>query len=197
LKGQTVAGIILAAGGSSRFGEIKQLLPWRDKNLTNTIIETALLANLDPIIVVLGANADVIHATIEDPGVQVVVNQDWEKGQSTSLKAGLKAIDKPVQGAVFLLCDQPQISVILISGVVEEGLRNGKVVVPVIDDRRANPVFFPASCFTLFEKLEGDVGGRQIVGDCPHTTLPWLDDWMARDIDTLDSYRLLREHFGL
>lgn len=197
MKIQSVAGIILAAGSSSRFGDIKQLLPWRDKNLINTIIEIALLASLDPVIVVLGANADAIQGTIEALGVQVVVNQDWEEGQSTSLKAGLEAIDKPVQGAVFLLCDQPQISVNLISSVVDEGLRTGKVIVPVINDRRANPVYFPASCFALFEKLEGDVGGRQIVGDCPHTTLLWLDDWMARDIDTTESYMALREHFGL
>lgn len=197
MKVQSVAAIILAAGSSSRFGGIKQLLPWRDKNLLNTIIETALLAGLDPVIVVLGANADVIQASIDAPGVQVVINQDWEKGQSTSLKTGLKAIKEPVAGAVFLLCDQPQISVNLISSVVEEGLRTGKVVVPIINDRRANPVYFPAACFPLFEKLEGDVGGRQIIGDCTHTTLPWLDDWMARDIDTLESYVLLREHFGL
>ena len=74
MKIQSVAGIILAAGSSSRFGDIKQLLPWRDKNLINTIIETALLADLDPVIVVLGANADVIQGTIEAPGIQVVVN---------------------------------------------------------------------------------------------------------------------------
>ena len=192
-----VAGVILAAGGSSRFGEIKQLLPWKNKNIINTVVETAALAGLDPILVVLGANAGLIQASLDNETVQVVNNTDWDKGQSTSLKAGVTAIRQTVDGVLFLLCDQPHLTVNLVDAVVEEGLRSGKVVTPIIDDRRANPVYFPASCFPLFDTLEGDAGGRQIISACPHTTLPWLDDWMARDIDTPEDYRALRDHFGL
>lgn len=192
-----VAGVILAAGGSSRFGEIKQLLPWKNKNIINTVVETAALAGLDPILVVLGANAGLIQASLDNETIQVVTNPDWDKGQSTSLKAGVTAIRHAVDGVLFLLCDQPHLTVNLVDAVVEEGLRSGKVVTPIIDDRRANPVYFPASCFPLFDTLEGDAGGRQIISACPHTTLPWLDDWMARDIDTPEDYRALRDHFGL
>ena len=192
-----VAGVILAAGGSSRFGEIKQLLPWKNKNIINTVVETTALAGLDPILVVLGANAGLIQASLDNETVQVVTNPDWDKGQSTSLKAGVTAIRHTVDGVLFLLCDQPHLTVNLVDAVVEEGLRSGKVVTPIIDDRRANPVYFPASCFPLFDTLEGDAGGRQIISACPHTTLPWLDDWMARDIDTPEDYRALRDHFGL
>ena len=192
-----VAGVILAAGGSSRFGEIKQLLPWKNKNIINTVVETAALADLDPILVVLGANAGLIQASLDNETVQVVTNPDWDKGQSTSLKAGVTAIRHTVDGVLFLLCDQPHLTVNLVNAVVEEGLRSCKVVTPIIDDRRANPVYFPASCFPLFDTLEGDAGGRQIIPACPHTTLPWLDDWMARDIDTPEDYRALRDHFGL
>lgn len=192
-----VAGVILAAGGSSRFGEIKQLLPWKNKNIINTVVETAALAGLDPILVVLGANAGLIQASLDNETIQVVTNPDWDKGQSTSLKAGVTAIRHTVDGVLFLLCDQPHLTVNLVNAVVEEGLRSGKVVTPIIDDRRANPVYFPASCFPLFDTLEGDAGGRQIISACPHTTLPWLDDWMARDIDTPEDYRALRDHFGL
>lgn len=197
LTTQKVAGVILAAGSSSRFGDSKQLLPWRDKNLVNTVIETALLVGLDPVVVVLGANAEEIGATIDYSVVRVVINPDWDQGQSTSLRAGISAISEAVDGVVFLLCDQPHLSVNLVSAVVEEGLRSNKVVTPIINDRRANPVYFPSSCFHFFEKLTGDAGGRQIISACLHTTLPWLDDWMARDIDTPEDYRLFREHFGL
>jgi len=197
LISKKVAGVILAAGGSSRFGEIKQLLPWKNKNIINTVVETAALADLDPILVVLGANAGLIQASLDNETIQVVTNPDWDKGQSTSLKAGVTAIRHTVDGVLFLLCDQPHLTVNLVNAVVEEGLRSGKVVTPIIDDRRANPVYFPASCFPLFDTLEGDAGGRQIIPACPHTTLPWLDDWMARDIDTPEDYRVLREHFGL
>ncbi len=197
LKEHQVAGVILAAGQASRFGKIKQLLPWRDKNLINTVVETALLAGLNPIIVVLGADAEEIRATINEDIVQVIINPDWDKGQSTSLRAGISVMPQSVDGIVFLLCDQPHQSVNLVSAVVEKGLRSGKVVTPIIDDRRANPVYFPAFCIPLFEKLEGDAGGRQIISDCPNTTMLWLDAWMAKDIDTPEDYRELREHFGL
>jgi len=196
LKEKKVAGIILAAGGSSRFGGVKQLLPWGEANLINTVIGTAQAAGLEPVVVVLGANSGKIGETIESADIEIVINSDWDKGQSTSLKAGVNGINADVEGAVFLLCDQPQISVSLVSNVVEEGLRTDKVVIPIIDDRRANPVYFPKSCFALFEKLEGDSGGRQIVSSCPHTTLQWADDWMAKDIDKPEDYQILRDHFG-
>ena len=196
LKEKKVAGIILAAGGSSRFGGVKQLLPWGRTNLINTVIGTAKAAGLEPIVVVLGANSEKIRETIEDPDIQIVNNSNWDKGQSTSLKAGVNGINNDVEGVVFLLCDQPQISVNLVCSVVEEGLRTGKVIIPIIDDRRANPVYFPKSCFALFEKLEGDAGGRQIVSSCPHTTLQWVDDWMAKDIDKPEDYQILKDHFG-
>ena len=196
LKEKKVAGIILAAGGSSRFGGVKQLLPWGKTNLINTVIGTAKAAGLEPIVVVLGANSEKIRETIEDPDIQIVNNSNWDKGQSTSLKAGVNGINTDVEGVVFLLCDQPQISVNLVCSVVEEGLRTGKVIIPIIDDRRANPVFFPKSCFDLFEKLEGDAGGRQIVSSCSHTTLQWSDEWMAKDIDKPEDYQILRDHFG-
>lgn len=197
LAEKKTAGIILAAGQASRFGEIKQLLTWRDKNLVNTVVETAFLAGLNPVIVVLGANAELIEVSLDNDAVQVVINPDWDSGQSTSLKAGVNALSEDVEGAIFLLCDQPHLSVNLVSAVIESGLRSGKVVSPIIDDRRANPVYFPASCFPFFDRLEGDAGGRQIISACPHTTMPWMDDWMARDIDTPEDYQLLRKHYGL
>lgn len=196
-SGNRVAGVILAAGSSRRFGGIKQLLPWRDKNLVNTVIQTARLSGLDPLVVVLGSDADLIRATIDDDCVGVVINRDWEMGQSTSLKAGLRAIGSPVRGALFLLADQPQMSVNLVTSIVEEGLRTNKVIVPVVDDRRGNPVYFPEACFDRFDQLEGDIGGRQIISTCPHTTLQWLDEWMSEDIDTPEDYQRLRAQFGV
>ncbi len=172
-------------------------MPWRDKNLVNTVIQTARLSGLDPLVVVLGSDADLIRATIDDDCVGVVINRDWEMGQSTSLKAGLRAIGSPVRGALFLLADQPQMSVNLVTSIVEEGLRTNKVIVPVVDDRRGNPVYFPEACFDRFDQLEGDIGGRQIISTCPHTTLQWLDEWMSEDIDTPEDYQRLRAQFGV
>lgn len=197
MKSKKVAGIVLAAGSSTRFGKVKQLLSWREKNLVNTVLETAHLAGLSPVILVLGANAELIQKSVIDQNVRIVINPEWEDGQSTSTKKGLSAIGENVAGALFLLCDQPQLSVNYLACIAETGLQTQKVIVPYVNDRRANPVYFPAKCFPLFENLHGDSGGRQIIGKCPHSTLPWLDEWMGRDIDTEEDYLELCAHYGI
>lgn len=197
VKKTKVAGIILAAGASSRFGRLKQTLPWGEENLVNTVIATASVVGLDPIMLVLGNRAEEIEATIRDEQVQILHNPNWQEGQSTSLKIAAKQLSLELNGAVFLLCDQPQLSANFLSAIVEEGCRSNKVVVPYVNDRRSSPVYFPSSCFPLFEKLSGDQGGRQIIAECPHTLLLWLDDWMVKDIDTPEDYRQLCLHYGM
>lgn len=192
-----VAGVILAAGASSRFGRLKQTLPWGNRSLVNAVIHTARLAGLDPLILVLGNEADKIKETIAQSAVIVIHNPDWAIGQSSSLKLGVAHLPADQEGALFLLSDQPQLSVNFVSAIVEEGLRSGKVVVPYVDDRRTSPVYFPSSCFDKFATLQGDQGGRQIISACPHSLLPWLDEWMARDIDTPADYEALCKHYGM
>ena len=197
MNSKKVAGIVLAAGSSSRFGKVKQLLPWCEKNLVNTVLEKAHLAGLSPVILVLGANAQIIQDSVLDQEPRIVINPEWEIGQSSSIKKALSSLAEKVEGALFLLCDQPHLSVHLIASVAEHGLRAQKVIVPYVNDRRANPVYFPAECFPMFEKLEGNQGGRKIIGECAHTLLPWLDEWMARDIDTESDYIELCQHYGI
>ena len=100
-------------------------------------------------------------------------------------------------GAVFMLADQPQISVSLLSAVMELAWQKDAVILPVIGDRRANPVFFPKRAFSHLMELEGDQGGRAIFGEFPVAQLPWLDEEMALDIDTREDYdRLTRIFFS-
>ena len=192
-----VAGVVLAAGASSRFGSLKQTLAWGEQNFVNAVLRTARLAGLDPLILVLGNQAELIKKTLTERDVRIVNNPDWQQGQSSSLKAALSALEVEVSGAIFLLTDQPQLSVNFIAAIAEAGIRTGKAVIPYINDHRCSPVFFSSQCFDKFLNLEGDQGGRQILGDCPHTLLPWLDEWMARDVDTPEDYRQLCQHFGM
>ncbi|MFZ3070759.1 MAG: nucleotidyltransferase family protein [Anaerolineaceae bacterium] len=192
-----IAAIILAAGQSSRLGLVKQTLPWGKKNIVNTCVETAWAAELDPLVVVLGANRDMILPLLDQEGVIIVENERWAEGQSTSLKAGLRALPETVRGALFLLADQPQISVNLISSLIEIAADEDSVVLPIITGRRANPVYFPRSAFDELDKLEGDQGGRSVISCFPVRLLEWLDDDMAGDIDTLEDYQKMRARFGL
>lgn len=190
-----VAGIILAAGQSSRFGQIKQLLAWGKQIALNACISTAKLAGLEPLIVVLGANREEILPLMDKEGVNVVENPHWAEGQSTSVKAGVAALPAEALGAIFLLADQPQISVQLIVSIKETAWKKNTIVVPVIGGRRANPVYFPRQTFGALLQLQGDQGGRAVINQFPATLLEWLDEDMAGDIDTPEEYERLCERF--
>ena len=192
-----IAGLILAAGESSRFGAPKQLQAWGRGNCLEACIRTAEIAGLNPIVVVLGDRFEEIQARTRFGRALTARNLEWEKGQSTSLRAGIAALPEVCFGAVFMLADQPQISVSLLSAVMELAWQKEAVILPVIGDRRANPVFFPKRAFSRLMELEGDQGGRAIFGEFPVAQLPWLDEEMALDIDTREDYdRLTRIFFS-
>jgi molybdenum cofactor cytidylyltransferase len=86
---ERVAGIILAAGGSTRFGHPKQLLDWHGQPFVRAVARTALEAGLSPVLVVTGANSSSVEAAIQDLDVHVVRNEDWQHGQGSSIKAGI------------------------------------------------------------------------------------------------------------
>lgn len=186
-----VAGIILAAGGSSRFGSPKQLLPWGATTVLNRVVQTALETCLTPVIVVLGANADLIEPAIPD-GCVVVRNSSWSFGQSSSLRMGLAHLPAEVDGVLVLLGDQPQVNPHFCDSIVQRGLESGKITIPYVNDRRANPVFFPKNTLGRLGEVSGDQGGRAIFAEFQVELLPWLDDYMAMDIDTPEDYEKLR-----
>lgn len=90
-----IAGVILAAGESTRYGQVKQLLDWRGKPFIRVVAQTALEAGLSPVIVVTGANAEKIETAINDLDVKVVSNPNWKSGQGRSIKVGVEALRPP------------------------------------------------------------------------------------------------------
>ena len=186
-----VAGIILAAGSSSRFGSPKQLLSWRGTTALNSVINTAIETDLAPIIVVLGANADLIKSFVPD-NCEVALNEVWSQGQSSSLRVGLAHLPEDIEGVLILLCDQPQVNPHFCDSIVQRGLESGKITIPYVDDRKANPVFFPKQTLKRLGQVKGDQGGRAIFSEFQVELLPWLDDWMAMDIDTPEDYEKLK-----
>ena len=92
---ERVAGVILAAGGSKRFGQPKQLLDWHGQPFVRAVAKTALEAGLSPVLVVIGANSSSVEAAVQDLDVHVVHNDDWQSGQGSSIRAGIAAIQPP------------------------------------------------------------------------------------------------------
>ncbi len=192
-----IAGIVLAAGGSSRFGKPKQLLTWGNSNIVNATVRTAILAGLDPVIVVLGAFDTLIAATLPSIGLQVVKNHDWETGQSSSLKAGVQVLPVDCDGVLFLLADQPQVNAHLIDALLFEANLGAQAVAPMIDGRRANPVYFRRDVFPLLNTVTGDQGGKAVMREVSVKYVDWLDETQALDIDNPEDYESLhRIYFG-
>ncbi len=192
---EPVAGIVLAAGGATRFGKPKQVLDWKDQPFVRAVARTALEAGLAPVLVVTGANGELVEAAVKDLNVVIVKNDEWGSGQASSIKAGIRSFTsagKRIGGAIFLLADQPQLTTSIVRALVEshaEGLY--PIVAPMVLEQRANPVLFDQVTFADLMKIEGDVGGRAIFHQHQVEYLPWHDDRMLLDVDTPEHYQRL------
>ena len=188
------AGIILAAGTSSRFGQPKQLLDWDGKPFIRHVTETALRSGLEPVVVVTGFRHADVESHLHGLPVSVVYNTDYATGQSSSIRAGINALPAGVGAAVFLLADQPQIPVEVIRALTETHASEGQAILAplVLEERRANPVLFDRKTFPDLLQLQGDTGGRGIFDKHRVDYLPWHDDILIFDVDTIEDYERLK-----
>ena len=192
-----VAGIILAAGGSSRLGgDSKMLLDWQGELFIHKVARTALEAGLDPVVVVAGAQSDRVVAAVRDLPVAISLNSAWETGQSSSIRRGLEALPAKCGGTLFLLGDQPQVNPTIIRALIEEHCKSlGPIIAPLVEGKRANPVLFDRSTFTDLGSLQGDVGGRALFSKYPVTWLSWNDSLLLMDVDTQEDYQRLLDTY--
>jgi molybdenum cofactor cytidylyltransferase len=192
---ERTAGIILAAGEAKRFGSPKQLLDYHGKPFIRNVAETALAAGLSQVVVVTGANAEVVETVVRDLAITMVRNPGWQSGQSSSIRAGLGTLPPAIGSALFLLADQPQVTPTVIRALVEQhSLELAPILAPLVQDRRANPVLFDRGTFPDLMGLTGDVGGRAVFSKYPVTYLPWHDESLLFDVDDPIDYQKLLRH---
>jgi molybdenum cofactor cytidylyltransferase len=190
---EPVAGIILAAGESRRFGRPKQLLDWHGQPFVRAIAQTALAAKLTPILVVTGSDAAQIEAVVKDLPVKILHNREWQSGQSSSIRAGLRAVPKKNGAVIFLLADQPQVTPQLLRAMVERHAANlPAIIAPTVGEQRATPVLFDRTTFPDLQALTGDMGGRAIFAKFSLTYLAWHDENLLLDVDTSEDYERLK-----
>ncbi|MDX9992676.1 MAG: selenium cofactor biosynthesis protein YqeC [Anaerolineales bacterium] len=191
---EPLAGIILAAGQASRYGQPKQLLDYHGQPFVRQVAKTALASGLSPVVVVCGANAQAVEAAVAGLDVVIVQNGDWQEGQASSIRAGLAHPPQPPGwgGAVFLLADQPHVTRHVIAALTSRHAQGlFPITLPLITDRRGNPVLFDRATFPDLLKLAGDVGGRALFRHYPLEYIPWHDESLLLDVDNEDDYRKL------
>ncbi len=189
-----VSGLVLAAGASRRFGQAKQLLPYRDTTLLGWAVrEAAAAMTLDEIVVVLGgASSEVLASTNLSPA-RVVQAPDFASGCSASYRAGIAALDPAARAVVVLLGDQPGVTAGTIDRVVEFWRREpSPIVVTSYRGRLGHPMLFDGSCFAELSRLTGDKAAWKIVdarGDDVGRVS--LDLPYPMDVNTPDDYARL------
>lgn len=182
---------MLAAGGSSRMGELKQLLPVDGRPMVRCAVEAACDAGLAQVVVVVGAGAPAVITALEGLDVDLVRNDEWAKGMSTSLRVGLAALDPTVNAAFVVLADQPGLSAELLRVLVTAYRASGaRIVVPYYRGQRGNPVLFDRQLFAELARVEGDRGGRAVVDHhADEVEVVDVDDIaVVRDVDTRQDY---------
>lgn len=181
-----VAGVVLAAGTSSRYGDANKLLATvDDEPLVRHATRTLVDADVSPVVVVVGYEGERVRAALEPLPVSVVENPSYEEGQATSVQAGLEALGDDVDAAVIALGDMPYVapeSVDLLLEAYRAG--TGTALAAGYEEQRGNPVLFDSRHFDALRALHGDTGGRRILLDAPDAALVETGDpGVTRDID--------------
>ncbi|MDD3653010.1 MAG: nucleotidyltransferase family protein [Desulfotomaculaceae bacterium] len=192
-----IAGVVLAAGEASRLGVPKQLLTYRGSPLLAHVVNNLLRSQIDEVVVVIGSKAEQVLDLLKEYPVKVVINSGFATGQSSSLKAGLAALDESTQAVLFALGDQPLVDSYTIDLLIRH-YRHRTIVAPYYMGERGNPVLFDRFFFTEIFSLSGDVGAREIILRHPESLVKVdvTDRGVVFDVDTWEDYRALQNYPG-
>jgi len=196
-----ISSIILAAGESRRVGKLKQLLPFGNSTIIETVIDNLLSAKLDEVIVILGHAAERIKAQIQRKPVKIIYNSNYKLGMLTSVQCGVLAANKKIQsltsddsrnGFLIALVDQPFLTSDIIKNLVEAFDKTNKgIVLPTYKERRGHPVIFHTKYASEILGLSEDSEGlREVVRkhqDDIHE-FPVNTDRIIKDIDYWEDY---------
>lgn len=191
--GDQIYGLVLAAGMARRMGTTKQLLPFGDKTVLQTVVDTLVDAKLAGVAVVLGHDAEAVRDSLRGRPVRFCVNEAYREGMFSSVLCGLRALPADADAALIALGDQPQIALNAVRAVAQAYREGDKgIVVPVSGGRRGHPVLIDLSRYRReILSLSGDRGLKPVVRGHPEDTLEVLvdDEGILRDLDTPADYR--------
>ncbi|AHG04161.1 molybdopterin-guanine dinucleotide biosynthesis protein MobA [Halobacterium sp. DL1] len=197
-----VAGVLLAAGTSSRFGEANKLLAEVDRAdgsaesggkegepMVRRSAETVLAAGIDDVLVVVGYEADRVREALAGLDVSFLENPEYETGQASSVRAGVRALGD-VDAAVFALGDMPYVDAESIQALVaayEDG--TATALAAGNEGERGNPVLFDAMHFPALADSDGDTGGKEVLFSADDAAVVETGDpGVRRDVDRPDEF---------
>jgi molybdenum cofactor cytidylyltransferase len=184
-----VTGLVLGAGGSRRLGRPKQLLPYGAGTLLGHVVGVARACPFAQLIVALGGSADEVRATVDLDGADVVVNDDYRAGCSSSIAAALGAVDPGCDVLVLLLGDQPGVTAGTVAALLG-GRGDAPLAVCRYDDGRGHPIALARSLFADLAGLHGDKGVWRLLddraGDVAEVPVAGR---IPLDVDTPEDYR--------
>ncbi len=190
-----IAGLILAAGESSRMGTDKATLTYRGRTFLELILHTLGEGGIERIVVVLGHHAQEIQRQTKIEAAHAVVNPDYRSGQTSSLQAGLRSLRADNPDAVLLcLVDHPAVRAETVRSIVATFRRCGApVVIPTYQGRRGHPVLIGRQVFDELLQLAPDAGADSVVRRYRPATqfVEVEDEGVAIDVDDPESYRRL------
>lgn len=184
-----IATIILAAGGSSRLGQPKQLIQSNGESLVRRMAQQALALRAGPVVVVLGANQDRIMKELTGLAITTVVNPSWAEGMASSLRTGLRALDtESTEAFLVVLTDQPYVTADLLQRLIDTRQSTGR---GIIASRYAEPdgilgvpALFDNHYRREFLNLTGDTGARKLIQQYASDSTSVLFPLAGIDLDT-------------
>lgn len=188
--------ILLAAGSSSRMGESKQLLIIDGQPLLRRTIKVALDANPDNLIVVLGSNFEEHQKVISDLPVEIVYNENWEKGMGNSLKRGLTRLlelNPKTRAVVVLVCDQPLLTTEHIINIIRASkILAAPIIATAYGGTIGVPALFEKSLFEALLNLPDNHGAKSVIQNfaLESKSIPFPDG--AVDLDTPEDYSIFK-----
>jgi molybdenum cofactor cytidylyltransferase len=183
-----VTGLVLGAGGSERLGRPKQLLPYGDGTLLGHVVGVARECRFDQTIVAIGGSADEISAGVDLGGAEVVVNEEYGAGCSSSIAAAVGALDPRAELLVLMLGDQPGVTAATVAALIARR-DDAPLAVCRYEDGRGHPFAFGRSTFGELAELHGDKAVwrmlEQRAGDVTEVSIAGP---VPRDVDTEEDY---------